>query len=236
MTTSRIRIALVASTALILASCGGDTGGTAANPGITSVTAVATPTPTPSATSVTAASYNVTPCFNQKVAGRTVASLVVPDVITLDMTGTSGFPNGRKLLDPVIDLELAVLFLDLNKHPADVLARIPLNPSGNDVPLPAGFPYLGDAHGGVPAAAGGAGFVFRADVATAYTRVDRMGEPAVATALVRSASKTAFNDDSPTQDATGKWVPEFAADLGELTAALQDDFAAAGLTICATKN
>lgn len=237
MTISRIRIALVASVSLVIAGCGGDTGGSSSNPGGTSVAVVATPTPTPTPTAVTAASYNVTPCFNQKVAGRTVASLVVPDVITLDMTGTSGFPNGRKLLDPVIDLELAALFLDLSKHPVDILAKIPLNPSGNDVPLPASFPYLGDAHGGVPTAVtAAAGFTFRTDAAAAYTRVDRMGEPAVATALVRSASKTAFNDDSPTQDATGKWVPEFAADLGELHAALQDDFAAAGLTICATKN
>ena len=236
--TSRLRVALIASASLVLANCGGDTAGSTSSAGVGTVSAITTPTPSPtSTTTVSAASYNVTPCFNQKVAGRAVASLVVPDVLTLDMTGASGFPNGRKLLDPVIDLELAALFLDLNKHPVTTLANIPLNPSGNDVPLPAGFPYLGDAHGGVPAAVTTAsGFTFRTDAAASYTRVDRMGEPAVATALVRSSAKTAFNDDSPTQDATGKWVPEFAADLGELTAALQDDFAAAGLSICATKN
>ena len=176
----------------------------------------------------------MTPCLNQKVAGRSVASLVVPDVLTLDLTQASGFPNGRKLTDPVIDLELAALFLDLSKYPVDTLAKIPLNPSGNDVPLPAGFPYLGDAHGGVPAATGGSGFVFRTDDPSAYKRVDRMGEPAVATALVRSAQKTAFNDSNPTEDATGKWVPEFTADLTDLTNALKDDFAGLQLKMCAS--
>lgn len=237
MASFRRSAALASSAALILTGCGGDTGGSAGSPAVSTISTVATPTPSATATSaVLAASFNVTPCFNQKVAGRTVASLVVPDVITLDMTQPSGFPNGRQLLDPVIDLELAALFLDLNKHPVDVLAKIPLNPSGNDVPILAAFPYLGNAHGGVPAAVVASGFSFRTDAATAYARIDRMGEPAVATALVRSASKTAFNDDSPTQDATGKWVPEFAADLNELTVALQDDFAAAGLSLCATRN
>lgn len=182
---------------------------------------------------VASTALDVTPCFNQMVAGRTVRSLVVPDVLTLDMSQAGGFPNGRKLTDPVIDLELAALFLDLRKHPVDTLARIPLNPSGNDEPYPDGFPYLAPAHGGVPAAAGGAGFAFRTDPASAYTRVDRMGEPAVATALVRTAQKTAFNDGSPADDAGGRWLPEFTADLTELGEALHDDLTGFGLTTCA---
>lgn len=210
--------------ALALAGCGGGSSGSTAS----------TPTPaTPTAGTVTSASLDVTPCLNQLVAGRSVASLVVPDVITLDLNKPSGFPNGRKLEDPVIDLELAALFLDLKTHAVDTLAKIPLNPSGNDLPLPGVFPYLAEAQGGTPASTGGSGFVFRTDAPSAYNRVDRMGEPAVATALVRAAQKTAFNDDSPTQDATGKWVSEFTADLTELANALQDDFAGAGLKICA---
>ena len=84
------------------------------------------------------------------------------------------------------------------------------------------------------AGCGGGGFVFRTDAPAAYTRVDRMGEPAVATALVRAPQKTAFNDDSPVQDATGKWVPEFAGDLTDLTNALKDDFASLNLKMCAS--
>lgn len=228
MASHLLRAALSTGVVLLLAGCGGGGGDSGIAPKAAAVTSTAATTTT------TGTSVDVTPCLTQKVAGRTVASLVVPDVLTLDMTQAPGFPNGRKLLDPVIDLELAVLFLDLSKYSPDVLAKIPLDPSGNDEPLPAGFPYLGDAHGGVPPVTGGAGFVFRTDPASSYTRVDRMGEPAVATALVRSAQKTAFNDDSPADDATGKWVPEFTADLTDLTNALKDDFAAAGLQICAT--
>ena len=219
----RPALAVALASTLALSACGG--GGSGAS-GAESTTTNTTGTQTGSA-------LDVSPCLNQTVAGRSVASLVVPDVLTLDPTKASGFPNGRTLTDPVIDLELAALFLDLRVHPVDTLAKLPLNPSGNDVPLPATFPYLGEAHGGAPAATGGSGFVFRTDAPSAYARVDRMGEPAVATALVRTAQKTAFNNDSPVDDATGKWVPEFTADLTELATALQDDFAAAGLKICA---
>jgi hypothetical protein len=60
-----------------------------------------------------------------------------------------------------------------------------------------------------------------------------MGMPAVATALIGSASKNPYNDDNPTIDATGKWVSELVAQLTALTNALADDFGRAGLTICA---
>ena len=49
--------------------------------------------------------------------------------------------------------------------------------------------------------------------ATGYVRVDRMGMPAVATVLVGSAMKNAYNDASPADDATSKFVPEFATQL-----------------------
>lgn len=182
---------------------------------------------------VTAQSVDVTPCLNQSVGARTVAGLVVPDVIQLDLSQPSGFPNGRKLLDPVVDVTLAVLFLNLGVHGADTFAKIPLDPSGNDVPLPAAFPWLGAAQGITPASGVGSGFVFRTDAATAYTRVDRMGMPAVATALVSSANKTAYNDDNPAIDASGKWVPELTSTLNGLTTALADDLTALKLTPCA---
>lgn len=182
----------------------------------------------------TGSSLDVTPCLTQQVTPtRKVADLVVPDVLQLDLAAAQGFPNGRRLNDPVIDIILAAIFLDLKVHPADTFAKIPLNPSGPDVPQPAGFPYLAPAQGVTTVAGTGSGFVFRTDAPAAYTRVDRMGFPAVATALVRSAQKTAFNDDSPAVDITGKWVPEFTADLTDLATALQDDFKALNLTTCA---
>ena len=207
--------------AFLLAGCG-DGGGTTDTP-------APTPTPSPSAT---AAALDVTPCLTQTVAGRSVASLVVPDVLTFDPTKASGFPNGRQLQDPVVDLEIAALFLDLRTVPVDTLAKLPLDPSGNDKPLPGVFPFLADAWGGAPVA-GGSGFVFRSDPATSYTRVDRMGEPAVATVLVSTPNKTAFNDDNPTIDATGKWVPEFSTDLTGLAMALDGQLTGLGLKVCA---
>ena len=213
--------------ALALSACGGSDGSPSA-----STTAAA---PVPPVVAPVVPTLDVTPCLQQTVGGRSVASLVVPDVITLNLAQASSFPNGRTPADPVIDLTLAVLFLDLKTHPADTLAKLPLNPSGNDRPLPTTFPYLSEAWGGAPAAGEGSGFVFRTDAPAAYTRVDRMGEPAVSTALISTASKNAYNDDSPADDATGKWVPELAADLKGLAEALQDDFAAAGLKICAVK-
>lgn len=191
-----------------------------------------TPSPSPSASPTTAA-LDVSPCLNQKVAGRSVASLVVPDVVTFDPTQASGFPNGRQLQDPVIDLELAALLLDVTKNPVSTFANIPLDPSGNDKPLPGVFPFLADAWGGAPAAVGGSGFVFRTDSPSSYTRVDRMGEPAVSTALVDTADKSAYNDDNPTVDATGKWVPVFKADLTALAQALDGQLTSLGLKVCA---
>ena len=205
--------------AFALTACGGGGGGG---------------TPAAPVVAPTFTTVDVTPCLTQSVQGRTVASLIVPDVLSLFLNQPGGFPNGRRLEDPVIDLELAALFLDLRTVPVDVLAKLPLNPGGNDKPAPGVFPYLGDAHGGVPASTGGSGFVFRTDVPSAYTRVDRMGEPAVATVLVRSPVKTAFNDDSPSDDANGKWVPEFTDDLTIFADQLKDDFAAMNLKICAT--
>jgi hypothetical protein len=168
-----------------------------------------------------------------------VANLVVPDVLRLDLSQPAGFPNGRRYEDPVIDVTLAVLFLDLTKHPATTFASIPVNPSASSDktagPPSATFPFLRPPQGNARIAQrGGANWNFRTEPASAYTRVDRMGMPAVATALIGSASKNTYNDDSPAVDATGKWVSEITAQLTALTNALADDFGRLGLSICAT--
>jgi hypothetical protein len=181
---------------------------------------------------------NVTRCLTQQVsAGTTVANLVVPDTVTIDLSQPSGFPNGRRLTDPVIDLTLAVLFLDLTKHSAATLANIPINPAANDLPFRPAFPYLAAAQGNPPlSATTGVNFNFRTDAASAYTRVDRMGMPAVATVLISSSHKTEYNDASPIDDTNFKFLNEINSTLTGLTNALSGDFTAAGLSLCATPN
>jgi hypothetical protein len=205
---------------LTMAGCGGGTGNSST---------VAAPPKT------SEAAVDVTPCLNQVVyEGRSVTNLVVPDVLQLDMNQPSGFPNGRRLTDPVIDLELAVLFLDLKSEPVTALANLPLDPSSTGVPQQTTFPYLAVAQGAAPAPGGGSGFVFRTDAPSAYTRVDRMGMPAVSTALIATASKSAYNDDSPAVDATGKWGSLIKTDLTTLTTELIGQFRSLGLHPCAT--
>ena len=195
------------------------------------------PSPTPSAfVTGTAASFDVTPCLNQTIPGTglTVAQAVIPDMIKLNLNAPSGFPNGRNLTDPVVDITLAAIFLNLSKNGPGTLAALPLNPSGNDRPFKTVFPYLADAQGPPPASdTTGRSFDFRTDPDSAYVRVDRTGMPAVATALISGPMRNAFNDGSPVDDAAGKFVPEMTSRLTTLASALNDDFFAAGLTPCA---
>ena len=219
------RVAIIAPLGVALASlssCGND---------------YAAPTPTPSAAATgTAVSFDVTPCLNQTIPGTglTVAQAVIPDLIKLNLNTPSGFPNGRTLTDPVIDVTLAAIFLNLSKNGAGTLAALPLNPPANDLPFKSTFPYLADPQG-TPQRADttGTSFDFRTDPDSAYTRVDRMGMPAVATALIGTSMKTAYNDANPSDDAAGKFVPEITSRLTVLASALNDDFFAAGLTPCA---
>ena len=216
-----VAFAALAILPLALGACGGGGGGMAANTTIT----VAPP----------GAPLNVQPCLDQPIApGKpSVANIVVPDTIKVDLSQPSGFPNGRRLTDPVIDTELAWIFLDLSKHPADTLAKMPLGPSANDVAFRADFPYLAPPNGAPAPAAGGSNFNFRTDPASAYTQVDRMGLPAIATALIGASAKNSYNDDSPAVDGTRKYVNEITTTLGGLANALADDFAKINLTVCA---
>lgn len=220
----RALLALAAAAALVGCDGGGDL--------------VQTPPDPPPATPT---SFDVNPCLTQFVfPGRSVAILVVPDTISLDLTRPALFPNGRAFQDPVIDYILAMLFLDLTVHPIDTLHRLPLNPPGNDRPFRATFPYLAPPQGSPPLASGsGQGFSFRTDPRSAYVRVDRMGVAAVATALIPSADRNEYNDDSVVNDlspaANGefKWVPTLRSSLRALTIALADDFRNANLQMCA---
>ena len=88
-------------------------------------------------------SLGLTPCATLDCVGQ-AAPLVVPDVLTLDTTQPAGFPNGRRLTDPVIDITLALLLLNLNTHAVTTL--IGLNPTANDKPFLDDFPYLRPPH------------------------------------------------------------------------------------------
>ncbi len=71
---------------------------------------------------------------------------------------------------------------------------------------------------------------FRDDPPTAYDQVDRVGMPAVSTALI--TSKAAYNADSPANDAT--YAGEIVASIAALHTALDDDITGATLTPCDT--
>lgn len=85
-------------------------------------------------------------CIAQTVGegGPSVVSLVVPDTLTLDTEAAGTFPNGRALTDPVIDVTLAVILLDLTVNGAGDLVGV-LNPDANDVAFRDAFPYLAPA-------------------------------------------------------------------------------------------
>lgn len=230
------RAALSISLALCLAGCGGAANFFPDEP----EPAVITPTPPPTAGP---ASYDVLPCFLQDTpVGLNVVQLVIPDVLTIDFSRPSSFPNGRALPDPVVDRILAMLFLDLRTHSIDTFVNLPLNPPRNDRAFLATFPYFAPPQGNPPiAAGGGANFNFRTDLPEAFTSVDRTGFPALATALVSSSQRNAFNDDDAADDLTTgqdglfKWVPEFRTGLTALTVALGDDLQALNLTLCARR-
>jgi len=78
----------------------------------------------------------------------------------------------------------------------------------------------------------GAAVAFRAEPAAMATRVDRMGMPAVATALISSAMKNGYNDGNPSDDAALEFAVDALTTLGGLHMALDDDLTTAGLAPC----
>lgn len=73
-------------------------------------------------------------------------------------------------------------------------------------------------------------FSFRTESPDAYTRVDRMGMPAISTALI--ASKDSYNSANPSDDIALSFVPEILASLDFLHTALDDQLRGLGLTPC----
>ncbi|MCY1057479.1 DUF4331 family protein [Nannocystis sp. SCPEA4] len=73
--------------------------------------------------------------------------VIVPDTIKYDPNMPTGYPNGRALTDPVVDITLAAVLLKLGpQQPVTLFADLPLNPPENDVPFQAEFPFLAPPH------------------------------------------------------------------------------------------
>jgi len=75
--------------------------------------------------------------------------LIIPDTLKINTSADAGFPNGRKLTDPVIAVTLAVALLELTGDmPAQTAVDLVgvVNPTANDLELPTTFPFLANPH------------------------------------------------------------------------------------------
>ncbi len=73
--------------------------------------------------------------------------VILPDTIKYNPSMPTSYPNGRKLEDPVVDITFAAVLLKLGPgQPLTTFADLPLNPTANDVPFKAEFPFLAPPH------------------------------------------------------------------------------------------
>lgn len=224
MKTLKLISALALATAL--AACNAD--------GLGGGSGVPTPPPAPPPPP-TGTAFNVDRCLNQSINGRKLIDIMIPDMVVLDLSQPAGFPNGRKLDDPVIDIFLAGLFLDQARHTPYTLVNIPLNSNFFDQPLRTSFPYFAPSLGHpVLSQTNGSNFNFRTEPSSQFVRVERVASPAVSTVNILSPRKNAYNDGDPSLDVAGNYRNDVSAGLANLTALIADDLTALGLTICAT--
>ena len=195
----------------------------------------ATPTGPAPPPPVIGTAFNVEKCLNQRTGdGRTTREVMIPDLVTLDVTKPASFPNGRRLQDPVVDLEIAYLFLDLTRHSPNTLVNVPLNPLGLDQPLRAAFPFYANSFGIAQLSTkDGSNFNFRTNPESAYVRVERVGVPAVSTINVLGPRKVAYNEGNPTQDVAKAYEADITAGLENLAVLLVDDIQGLSLSPCA---
>ena len=183
----------------------------------------------------TSQSFNVTRCLDQVADGFTVRGFMIPDQVVFDPARPAGFPNGRRYQDPVIDIELAYLFLDLTRHAPTTLVNVPLNPNRQDQPLKTTFPYFADPFPGGPRFVNtGTDFSFRTNPLSDYVLIERVGVPAVSTINILGPRKIAYNESLPVNDANREFEADIVAGLENLTALIHDDLQRLGLTPCAT--
>ena len=90
----------------------------------------------------------------------------------------------------------------------------------------------GGADGGTPLPEPTTGsFTFKTEPLSAYARVDRMGQPVVATVLLHTEDKDHFNGTEPAED--GDFSELMLERLEELHVGLDDAIRAKGITPCA---
>ena len=85
---------------------------------------------------------------------RQVIGKIIPDTLQLDLSQPDGFPNGRRFEDPTVDRILSMALLDLTtpgtcgSGPCTVFSfeQVPNNPTRNESPFLAQFPFLAAAH------------------------------------------------------------------------------------------
>lgn len=225
---------ILASAMVTLSACGSGATRTPAP--------AATPAPTPTPTTV--ASFDVLPCINQVVPldrvppGTRVIDLIIPDTITIWPDRPIGFPNGRLLSDPVIDITLGVILLDINRagQNAASFAAIPLDPPQSPrVPI-ADFPFAAPPYGSPPLdSSAGTAFAFDSAPMSSYVQVDRMGMPAVATAIILGPRKNAYSDGNVQLDTANTYAFDLIEGLRVFSTPLQDDIIARGLVPCAVR-
>ena len=96
----------------------------------------------------------ITPPLPMNNCDDQAGSFAIPDTLVIDLDDPAGFPNGRRPIDPVMDIIFAVLLLDLEAHSVTAFLDLDqdgtpgpsVNPIMNDVELPAEFPYLAPAN------------------------------------------------------------------------------------------
>ncbi len=220
--------------ALTLAACGG---GAERAPGPPVAAPAPTPTPTAGALDVLPCTAQLLPAnLNRAPAGTRIIDLIIPDTLTIYPELDQAFPNGRQLADPVIDITLAVVLLDLTRpgQNAASFAAIPLNPAASERPPRTTFPFAALPHGPPPLDAGnGTNFTFDLSPISQYVQVDRAGMPAVATALILGPRKNAYNDSNAQADTANAFTFDLIEGLRVFATPLQDDIRNMGLTPCA---
>lgn len=234
---------LASALALTLSACGGVSRPSGGTPTPTA-TPAPTPAPTPTPTGTNITSVDPLPCINQTIptninrspAGTRIIDLLIPDTIFIYPELTGGYPNGRMPNDPVIDITLGVALLNINApgQNAASFAAIPLNPATNDEPLRPTFPFAGVARGTPPIDPGtGTNFAFDLSPISQYTQTDRMGRPAVATALILGPRKNAYNDGNVQADTSNTYAFDLIEGLRVLAGQLDNDIRERGLIPCA---
>ncbi len=77
---------------------------------------------------------------NDQATAQTLAGILLPDLLTIDLTKPSAFLNGRNLDDDVIDAELGVIIPAGSSLPKSDGVK------ANDVAFSTNFPYMATPH------------------------------------------------------------------------------------------